>query len=168
MSQQTNVRMWVVTLILAVAVASMANLSFLAIASEPQRASAPSSEAERTLLVSGTGKVSVAPDEAQVTLGVETEAPTAKEAAASNAQSMDRVINALKATGVAESNIKTVTYAITPVYSYPKDGKPELVGYRVTNTILVKTPDLERVGDIIDAAVTSDANTVGGIAFTLS
>ena len=68
--------------------------------------------------VSGTGKASAAPDLAVVSLGVEAQADTAAEARASAATAMTSVIKALKDAGVAEADIQTRHFNISPRYQH--------------------------------------------------
>lgn len=68
--------------------------------------------------VSGTGKASAAPDLAVVSLGVEAEADTAAEARASAAAAMTSVIEALKDAGVADADIQTRHFNISPRYQH--------------------------------------------------
>jgi hypothetical protein len=119
----------------------------------------------------------VSPDKVSITLGVETQEKTAKEAAAKNSEMMNAIINKLKALGLSTDEISTSYYNIYPVYEYPpviyekdipRPQSPVLVGYRVTNTITITTSASEDVGSIIDAAVDAGANQVQGVSFFVS
>ena len=68
--------------------------------------------------VSGTGKASAAPDLAVVSLGVEAQADTAAEARSSAATAMTSVIDALTEAGVAEADIQTRRFNISPRYQH--------------------------------------------------
>ncbi|MDK2881213.1 MAG: uncharacterized protein PWQ99_988 [Clostridia bacterium] len=120
------------------------------------------------ITVSGSGVISVAPDQAKLSLGVLTIAPNAKKAQQDNARIANNVINALIKAGVPRDKIETRDYSIWPEYSYPKpeESKPPVISaYRVSNTILVTVDDLAKIGSIIDAAVTAGANQVQSIQF---
>ena len=73
---------------------------------------------KRTINVSGQSKVTASPDFATISLGVLTEDKDAKVAQRANAESMDKVIKAIKALGIAEADIQTTNYSIYPVYNY--------------------------------------------------
>ena len=68
--------------------------------------------------VSGRGKASAAPDLAIVSLGVEAQADTAAEARSSAATAMTDVVEALEDAGVAEADIQTRHFNISPRYQH--------------------------------------------------
>ncbi len=72
-----------------------------------------------TIAVSATGKMPARPDIAEVTVGVVTQAPTAKEALAANNDAMSKLLQALKEKGVAEKDIQTSQVHVAPQYSQP-------------------------------------------------
>lgn len=131
------------------------------------------------LFVTGTAFKKISPDKVSVTLGVETQEKTAKEAAAKNAEVMNAVISGLKALGLKTDEISTSYYNIYPVYEYPpiiyekdivppRPESPILVGYRVTNTITIITSANADVGSVIDAAIGAGANQVQGVSYFVS
>ncbi|CAN5746066.1 SIMPL domain-containing protein [soil metagenome] len=123
--------------------------------------------AERTIRVSGFGEVQVRPDEAHLDFAVETLAPTARAASDENARTMNRVIAALVAAGVPRQDIQTQGFSVFPDYGRgdPRDTIPRIRGYRVNNTVSVRTGALNRVGAFIDAALGAGANRVNGVRF---
>jgi uncharacterized protein YggE len=125
---------------------------------------------EKLIYVSGTGKVTTSPDQAIISLAVETENADVAVAQQENARKMDAVINALKAAGIAAEDLKTTNYNIIPVTEGTQNSftSPKVTYYRVTNTLQVTLKDVTRAGEIIDLAVSSGANRVDSLAFTLS
>jgi len=119
-----------------------------------------------TISVSGSGKASMQADEATVMLGVQTQGETASEAVDDNAKLMTAVIDAIKALGLTEEDMKTISYNLYPIYS--KDNYNAIVGYRVVNMIAVKITDLSLIGRVIDAATNNGANMIQGVSFGLS
>ncbi len=120
------------------------------------------------LTVTGTGVVTVKPDQAKVSLGVLTVAATAREAQQENSARTQKIISALTRLGVPQEKIETQEYSIWPEYHYPEpkeDKPPQIVAYRVSNTLLVTLDDLGVVGRVIDAAVAAGANKVETITF---
>jgi len=119
--------------------------------------------------VSGQGKVTVVPDVAILTLGVEAQAPTVEEAMDEAAVAMDQVIATLRASGVAEKDIKTQWFNIYPVRRWLDGGYELLLGYRVTNMVTVKIRDVEATGPIIDAVAKAggDLIRIQGVSFTV-
>ena len=126
--------------------------------------------------VTGLGKVTIEPDLALLSLGVETRADTVTEARAVAAAAMTGIIEALKANGIDDRDIQTRYFNISPEYTYQEVyedgrsyGKQVLTGYRVTNTVTAKIRDLDAVGETIDAVVLAggDAARIQSIRFTL-
>ena len=117
--------------------------------------------------INGKGSVMIKPDIAVVSLGVTTENKDLKTAQTENAIKSTALYNTLINKNVLEKDIMTESYTITPEYDYV-EGKQIFRGYRVTNTLKVTIRDLSKVGEIIDDAVASGANTVNSIRFTAS
>ncbi len=123
-----------------------------------------------SIRVQGTGEVRAAPDQATADFAVETMAANAQEAAAENAQRMERVIAALVRAGVPRERIETRDYNVFPDYDQrvmEQGGEPRVRGYRVMNTVSATTHDVDRVGALIDAALGAGANRVHGVRFSL-
>jgi uncharacterized protein YggE len=123
------------------------------------------------LTANGEGTVIVVPDIAIVTLGVATDGKTAAEALAGNSSAMEASIAAIRAAGVAEKDIATSGFNVSPVYSNPpvrddgSQGDPKIVGYRVSNEVRVTVRDIGAAGGLLDHVVTAGANMVSGISF---
>jgi uncharacterized protein YggE len=139
------------------------------ISGHPALAVDPTSAAtEHTVTVSGSGQVSVAPDVADVVLGVSITKPTVAEAQSAAATSMASVVAALKKDGVDTKDIVTVNLSLSPVYDYNNNGSaPRLVGQQYANTVRVTVRDLGRVAAVVDDTVAAGATTIQGISFRL-
>ena len=108
------------------------------------------------------------PDQAQLDIGVVTQAPSAKAAADENAKKTDFMLDMLRKLLGQDADIKTISYQLTPNYTYPREGgQPRISGYSASNIVQVKTTDLTRVGDIIDTAYKSGANNIHSLQFNL-
>ena len=127
---------------------------------------------EKIISVSGQATLKVVPDLLTIRLGTETQENTAQDALESNSDMMNRVISALKATGISEDEISTSSLNIYPVYESYKDEKgdyrSELVGYKVSNIISIETKNLDLAASIIDGAVSAGVNRVDSVYFSLS
>jgi uncharacterized protein YggE len=131
-------------------------------------AMAQTDEPKPTIRVTGRATVSAQPEQASVDVGVVTEAPEAKDAASLNAAKLDAVLKSIRSALGAAAKFETVSYALNPVYRYPEPRKePVLAGYSVTNVVRVKELALDKVGEVIDLATSSGANTVSNISFGL-
>lgn len=119
-----------------------------------------------TITVSGEGEVKVKPDTAYLSLGVETQAPTAREAQQRNARAMNTILDRLQGLGLKKDDMQTAGVNLSPDYRY--DGKgPHLIGYRASNTLRITVHELNRVGELLDAAVDAGVNQVQGVSFTV-
>ena len=167
-----EMRMYVVVLVLAIALASMGGYLVAAAQQRNSQSNEPfvigeeGTEQPKTLVVTGYGWASAEPDMAEVSLGVLTEAATATEAVQENAEKMSEVINALKDLGITEDNMETQQFSIYPMYS--QSDPSWVIGYRVSNVLIVDVHELNMVGRVIDAATGAGANQVQGVSFTLS
>jgi hypothetical protein len=84
----------------------------------------------------------------------------------------------VKGQGVVEKDIKTLSYNISPQYSYPNPcppgamcpayaGTPKITGYQVSETIQVTMRDLTKVGDMLGGLGKLSVQNVNGPAFAL-
>ena len=120
--------------------------------------------------VSGTGEVTATPDVAILTLGVQAQETTVKAAQSEAASAMAAVVNALKANGVADKDIQTQWYSISPVTKWDdKTNEQITTGYSVSNMVIVKIRDISKAGTIIDAVTEAggDLTRINGINFTV-
>jgi uncharacterized protein YggE len=120
-----------------------------------------------SVTANGEAVITVEPDQAQIDIGVVTQARNAPDAAKENAEKLARVMGEVKKLLGKGDELKTASYSLNPSYRYPQGGKPEIVGYTATNVLHVKTGDLQNVGKLIDTAMQSGANTIQRLVFTL-
>ena len=126
------------------------------------------------IVVSAMGTASRAPEQAVITLAIETAARTAQAAAEQNAETMARIVAALRRLDIPEDRIRTTAYNMYPEYRH-WDGRdpemanrqPEIIGYRVMNQVMVTVDGAARAGAVIDAALGAGANRVDGLGFQL-
>jgi len=130
-----------------------------------------------SLNASGEGFVMVVPDIAIVTVGVTTRGDSARPALDQNSAETARVIAAIRAAGVADADIGTSGFSVSPVYEErpPRaDGEggtadlPRIVGYQIINEVRVTVRDIGQSGAILDRVVTAGANQISGIAFDVA
>jgi len=116
--------------------------------------------------VTAQGSIDVTPDRARITLGVETEAKTAQEAAQANAAAQTRVVEALRRLGIPAASIRTSGYNVAPKQQYlPETRTWRVDGYQVSNLVVVTVEPVAKAGEIIDAALSAGANRVAGLSF---
>lgn len=118
---------------------------------------------------SAVGETRVTPDRALVQVTVDSRGETAASAGADNRIKQERVIDAVKATGVAAPQIRTAGYRVHPEYAQPDRGKaPKVTGYRASNTIQVEVRTIENIGKVIDAALGAGATNISSVGLYAS
>ena len=145
------------------ALAATALLTAGAALAEP----APVSSTPTTLTVAAEGRVTRAPDIAEVSGGVVTSAPTAAAAMAENTVRMNAVVAAVKKAGIADRDIQTTGLNLQPQYRYADNQPPVLTGYQVTNTVSLRLRKLVEAGRLLDTLVGVGANQIGGPNFSV-
>jgi uncharacterized protein YggE len=119
----------------------------------------------RTITVVGEGTAAASPDLARVSIGVATFAPTATEATKENNDKMTGIINTLKDLGIADKDIQTTNYSISPEFSSQKGETNQITGYRVSDTVQVTVRNLDKIGTVLDQVTQAGANNISGISF---
>ncbi|MEP6638707.1 MAG: SIMPL domain-containing protein [Chloroflexota bacterium] len=116
-----------------------------------------------SITVSASGKVTVVPDVARINLGVTTAKPTVKAVREAGAKSMTDIIAAIKGLGIADADIQTTNLSLNPQYG--NGTTPKIVGFQISEQIQVTVRDLDKAGDVVDAAAAKGATDVNGISF---
>jgi hypothetical protein len=138
-------------------------LSSAAIHAQP----APDRPRPPSITVNGEATIAAEPDQAQIDIGVTTQARNAPEASRENSERLGRVLAEVKKLLSKADEVKTSGYSLNPQYRYPQGGKPEIVGYTANNIVRIKTTKLDDVGKLIDAAMQAGANNINRLMFTL-
>lgn len=113
-------------------------------------------------------QVDSAPDTAMFSTGVETKAKTATEALRQNSVQARAVIDRLKSLGIAEKDIQTTGINLRADYEYDQPSRQNrFVGYVVSNQVSATVNDISRLGEILDAIVTSGATNINGPSFSI-
>ena len=154
---------------LLLVIALVAVMALLLVGCE-QTSGGGSSTQQTGIWVSGEGKVTAVPDVAIMTLGVEAQETTVKAAQSEAVSTMNAVMDALKTNGVADKDIQTQWYSISPVTKWDdKTNEQITTGYSVTNMVTTKIRDMSKIGTIIDAAAEAGGNLtrVSSLSFTV-
>jgi uncharacterized protein len=142
------------------AVSLAVSLATLPVSAQPGPTSSVS--APPAISASAVGEAHIAPDRAMLTVAVESQGQTAAAAAASNATKQTRVIDAIKAAGVAAAQIRTSGYNVFPEYAQNTQVQ-RVTGYRANNTIQIEIRSIDAVGKVIDAALGAGATNLGSL-----
>jgi uncharacterized protein YggE len=138
-----------------------------------------------TVSVSGHGEVTVPPDTASVSIGIDVIQPTLAEAQAQATTQATAVIEALIAAGIADEDIQTAYFSVNILRDYdavapavaPADATvgataesenvdpTQITGFEILNQLQVTVRDTDMLGDLLDEAVNAGANSINGVTF---
>lgn len=123
----------------------------------------------RTITVAATGRVSAEPDRVRLQAGLTTEAATARKALTENNRVMRDLLRELEQEGIAQDDVQTSNFNVSPRYSRPeRGGTARITGYQVSNQVSVLVREIDRAGDILDTLVRLGANQMSGMSFEVS
>jgi uncharacterized protein YggE len=119
--------------------------------------------------VSGQGRVSYQPDEANVNLGVKVDkAAKAEDALKQLNDKINKISEAIKKSGIAPENIRTQNYLLEPHYDIIGNIS-KLTGYDANQIIMVKIKDIRNnaclIAKVISETAKAGANQINGITF---
>lgn len=129
---------------------------------------------QNTITVSGTGDAVAVPDIATFTFGVTQEAADVATAQKNATNKINAAIDFVKQNGVADKDIKTTSYNITPVYDYANGvcnayqcspSKQTLRGYEVSQMIEVKVRKTEDAGKLLSGIGAQGVTNISGLNF---
>lgn len=127
-----------------------------------------------TLTVTGNGQLSLAPDTAFVTLGMDTAGKSLAEAQKQNHAVMQKVSERLKELQIEKERIQTSSFTVSPQYRPPSKrpadappAPPEIIGYVVSNNVTVEVRNLEKVSAVIEESLAAGANHFHGLHWAL-
>ena len=120
-----------------------------------------------SIVVHGTGRVSMTPDMATVVIGVNTRAASAATAQAQAASQMTSVLASVRKHGIPDADIATDNVSLAPVYDY-NNGDQKLVGYQASQSIEVKDHKLGDTGQLIDDAVAAGATQIQNVSLSVA
>ena len=138
----------------------------------------PNAPATDTVTVQGSGQATLPPDVARVSFTVENTAATVADAQAATTKQANAAIDFVKGQGIAEKDVKTLSYNISPQYSYPNpcpsgalcsdyNRVPKIIGYQVSETIQVTMRNLSAVGTLLGGLGKLEVQNINGPAFAL-
>lgn len=114
--------------------------------------------------VTGEGKIKVIPDEALITVSIETIEKEAKEAKAKNDAIADKILKLIKQNGIATTDFQTQRMSLNQNYDYTTKKK----NYRATQTISIHLKDLLKYDELMLELVDAGINKIQGVEFKSS
>lgn len=118
-----------------------------------------SSQQNIGIWVIGVGEIPVSPDIALLSIGIQVQKKTVVEAQQVAIEAMSAMMDVLATYSINEIDIQTQQFSIQPVYNW-ENGRQILLGYSVTNNVIVKIREIDDAGSIIDAAVAAGGDYV--------
>ncbi|MCQ4087718.1 SIMPL domain-containing protein [Saccharibacillus sp. JS10] len=116
--------------------------------------------------VTGKGEVKVTPDVAYLYIGVQSNAATATDAQKKTAAAMNKLSKLLKTDWkVANKDVETDQFYVSPNYTYSEKDGQKVKDYTATHTLKVTYRDLDKIGQLLDAASEAGANQIQNISF---
>lgn len=156
--------------LLGIAALVLAPVAMLAIACGDKNTSIEQTGVDQMtgISVAGEGKVTAAPDVANISLGVSVLAPTVAEARQQAAASLEAMLATMRNNGVDDKDIQTSQLNISPEYDY-RNNETILRGFRVQNNVNAEIRDIDSTGKVVDEAVEAGGNNaqIQGISFTI-
>lgn len=119
-----------------------------------------------TVVTKGEGIVQAVPDRAWITITAESRAGNPRDAQRRNAELMAPVLDKLRAAGIPAEAIRTIGYDLQQEWDFVNNRRVSR-GYVARNNVEVRVDAIDRVGELLEIAVSSGATSVGGIRFDL-
>ena len=134
-----------------------------------------SNPATDTITVQGQGQATLPPEVARISFTVENTAATVADAQAATTRQANAALDFVKEQGTADKDVRTLSYNISPQYSYPPPCYSDLcpartlkiIGYQVSQTTEVKVRDLAKVGEFLAGLGQLEVQNLSGPAFAL-
>ena len=131
-----------------------------------------------TITVQGDGQATLPPDVARISFSVENAKATVADAQEATTKQANAAIDYVKERGVADKDVKMLSYNISPQYSYPNPcpagaicpdyvRAPKITGYQVSETVQVTVRDLTLVGAMLGGLGKLGVQNLNGPAFAL-
>jgi uncharacterized protein YggE len=148
-------------------------LSALAVLTVLAQSAAAQEAPPRRIVVTGTGEAMARPDIAVISAGVVVQSETASAALADNSRAMEAVLQQLRTSGLADADVQTSQFSVTPLYErQPPEREitapPRIVGYQVSNRVTARVRDIDRLGAVLDALVSAGATNIDGPWFDIA
>lgn len=123
----------------------------------------------RTISVSAEGKTTASPDLAEISFSVVTQGQSPQSLSTNNNNAMSAVIQFVKSQGIADADITTTNYDLSPNYGWDKNTQHNYVtGYTLTQTVQVKIRNLNKVALVLGGLAPLGVNQIGGVSFTFA
>lgn len=136
-------------------------------------------EPVNAITVEGTGDVNTVPDVARITFTVSESAASVKAAQDLATKKTDAALASIKKLDVADKDVKTLGYNVSPKYDYNQPcppgamcaqmvtGTPKIVGYEVSQTVQVTVRDTAKASDVLAGLASAGVQNISGPEFSV-
>lgn len=114
--------------------------------------------------VSGEGKVKVAPDQASISISIETKGSKAEDVKQQNDKKMDAILKFIKNSNIAKEDYQTQRVSLNPNYDYEK----KKYSYIATQTLQILLKDLSKYDVLMEGLVDQGINRIDNVEFKSS
>jgi uncharacterized protein YggE len=114
--------------------------------------------------VSGEGKVKIAPDQASISISVETKGTKAEEVKRENDKKMDAILKFIKKSNIAAEDFQTQRISLNPNYDYEK----KKYSYIATQSVQILLKDLSKYDTLMEGLVNEGINKIDNVEFKSS
>lgn len=111
------------------------------------------------------------PDEATLSAGTESHAPTASAALAANKVKTEHLVEAIRAAGIAPKDVQTQGVSVRADYQFETvngQGRQRLAGYVASNNVSIKTRQIDRLVGLLDTLTAAGATNIYGPSFSIA
>jgi uncharacterized protein YggE len=114
--------------------------------------------------VSGEGKVKIAPDQALISISIETKGTKAAEVKQENDKKMDAILKFIKKSNIAAEDFQTQRISLNPNYDYEK----KKYNYIATQSVQILLKDLSKYDTLMEGLVNEGINRIDNVEFKSS
>jgi uncharacterized protein YggE len=115
-----------------------------------------------TIEITGRAALTALPTTVTISFAVESDSPKAQTAVRDNAERTEKVLAALKRVSDKDTKLRTTGFGLSPIYEKTE----RVIGYRVRNTVVLESRDIDKTGSFIDDAAEAGATRIGNLSFT--
>jgi len=116
------------------------------------------------ITVSGEGKVKVAPDQASISISIETKGSKAADVKQENDKKMDAILKFIKKSNIASEDFQTQRISLNPNYDYEK----KKYSYVATQTVQILLKDLSKYDVLMEGLINEGINRIDNVEFKSS
>lgn len=114
--------------------------------------------------ISGEGKVKVTPDQASISISIETKGTKAVDVKTENDKKMDAIIKFIKKANIAKEDFQTQRISLNPNYDYEKKKQ----NYIATQSLHILLKDLSKYDELMEGLVNEGINRIDNVEFKSS